>query len=161
MRLEPVKIKSLLLIIISLGYFHSDRLLSQSNEIVQFEKAKSRFVFGFQYYNNMKYLAAAEYFREALTIYPDYHTAREYLARSYRLAGYTDEALNEWEHLNDLSDNPSVKNKIDTLRYLDISAYNEKNKMDEVSYVESLMSSNSSGYKFPYPYDITFHPGRL
>lgn len=155
-----MKIKALLLIFISFGFLNSDILLSQANEVVQFEKAKSRFIFGFQYYNNMKFLAAAEYFREALTIYPEYHTAREYLARSYRLAGYVDEALSEWEHLNDISDNPSVKNKIDTLRYLDISAYNSKNKIDEVSYVESLMSANSSGYKFPYPYDITIDTKR-
>ena len=65
-------------------------LYSQSQEHASFERAQGIFKEGIAYYNRYSYLGAAEFFRRAVSVYPSHHRAREYLARSYRLAGYTD-----------------------------------------------------------------------
>lgn len=93
---------------------------SQSRDIVKFEKAKENFRKGFIYFNNNQYLAAVEFFRKAVTEYPDYYTARDYLARSYKLSGFTDEAVRELENLKDVSkDDVLIQSKIDSLRFRD------------------------------------------
>lgn len=85
---------------------------------VSYDKANESFETGIRYYNNMQYLAAAEYFRKALAVYGEYHQAREYLARSYKLAGFSESALREWESLLPAALNtPAVQQKIDLLRY--------------------------------------------
>ncbi len=88
-----------------------------SSEYVTFQKARENFRKGYIHYNNMQYLAAADYFRKACEVYPDYITGRDYLARSYRMAGYTEAALRELEELQKLSpDNPAINFRIDALR---------------------------------------------
>ena len=57
-----------------------------SDDAIKFESAKNHFKKGIGYFNQMQYLAAVEFFRKAISEYPDYYTAREYLARSYKLA---------------------------------------------------------------------------
>ncbi|HQE57822.1 MAG TPA: VWA domain-containing protein [Spirochaetota bacterium] len=118
-----------------------------------FENAKSHFREGLTLFNKMNYLASAEYFRKAVTVYPEYHTAREYLARAYRMAGYSDEAMNEWEKLSDISDSPSVKNKIDVLSFLSSADYSEKNFTDEFNSIRSVRSKEVPGGRFSYPMD--------
>ncbi|MBP7901754.1 MAG: VWA domain-containing protein [Spirochaetes bacterium] len=118
-----------------------------------FENAKSHFREGLTLFNKMNYLASAEYFRKAVTVYPEYHTAREYLARSYRMAGYSDEAMNEWEKLADISESPSVKNKIDVLSYLSTADFSERNFTEEFNSIRSIKSKETPGGRFSYPMD--------
>ncbi len=93
---------------------------ADSADLVRFEAAKTLFRKGNVFFNNMQYLAAADYFRKAVTRYPEYYTSREYLARSYKLAGLVDSALKEWETLSDYSpENPAISGKIDSIRFLD------------------------------------------
>ena len=50
--------------------------------LARFERAKEHFRRGVIFFNNNQYLAAVEFFRKAIAEYPEYHTAREYLARA-------------------------------------------------------------------------------
>ncbi|MGL4368138.1 MAG: VWA domain-containing protein [Spirochaetota bacterium] len=117
-----------------------------------FETAKELFGRGYIYFNKMNYLAAAEYFRKAVSAYPDYYTAREYLARSYRLAGYNDEALTEWEMLYSDSDTPAVKSKIDALRFRDYPRTSRES--GEFVFARNILSNDLGRRGFPYPSDI-------
>jgi len=91
---------------------------SVSRDFVRFQVAKGLFKKGITYYNNLQYLAAAEFFRKAVKEYPEYYTARDFLARSFMLAGFSDEALKEWEILSNISpNNVAVQNKIDNIKY--------------------------------------------
>jgi len=88
------------------------------SDLAGFESAKEQFRKGIVYFNNMQYLAAVEFFRKALMKYPDYHTARDYLARSYKLAGFTESALLEYQKaLGIYPESISIKNKIDYLNF--------------------------------------------
>ncbi|MBN1499543.1 MAG: hypothetical protein JW982_05285 [Spirochaetes bacterium] len=127
---------------------------SQENErFVKYEMAKTRFDKGLVFYNQMNYLAAVEYFRQALSIYNEYHVAREYLARSYKLAGYCDSASTEWRFLYDDTASASVKHKIDVLNNMQGNYFS-----NEISdkYVDSFQISSKflKNYKFSYPADI-------
>jgi tetratricopeptide (TPR) repeat protein len=126
---------------------------SASDETLMFARAKEDFVRGLSFFNAYNYLAAAEHFRTALSKYPDYYTAREYLARSYRLAGYADEALTEWETLAKQSDSPAIKPKIESLHFREAGLAAK----DNPEFYESLkIESESMGrYKFPAPVDVT------
>ena len=121
-------------------------------EAASFETAKELFGQGYTYFNRMNYLAASEYFRKALSVYPDYYTAREYLARSYRLAGYNDEAITEWDLLLKDSDSPAVKSKIDALRFRDIPK--RVSESGEFVHARTVLSNDMGRYSFPYPSDI-------
>jgi tetratricopeptide (TPR) repeat protein len=108
---------------------------AEMKDMVKFEIAKKYFHQGSAYFNNMQYLAAAEYFRKAVKEYPDYYTARDNLARAYKLAGFTEEALKEWENLlESFPGNPSVTSKIDNLRFQGIASDKSYGSADYVYY---------------------------
>ncbi|MCU0821285.1 MAG: hypothetical protein MUC95_02285 [Spirochaetes bacterium] len=121
---------------------------------MKFEKAKELFIKGYLYFNEMKYLAAVEFFRNAVAEYPEYYTAREYLARSYRLAGFTEEALKEWEVLsNAVSNNVSITNKINTLKFRETRDVVIRDSMEFVFSAE-YNPVDLGRYRFPGPVDI-------
>ena len=130
-------------------------LYPQTQELVKFEKAKSLFQKGYIYYNKMEYLAAVEFFRQALNEYPEYATARDYLARSYAFSGYTDAALKELESLKDISGNSAaVSMKIDNIKFRD-SISGMSTGFSELILNTSYESNNFKTNNFPYPIDIT------
>lgn len=153
-----IKIKSkkiilsvLFLLICSLIPFN---ISADNNNMAKYVRAKSLFRKGYYHFNNMNYLASVEFFRKALVAYPEYHTSREYLARAYNLAGYTTEALTEWQILYNSSKNHSVKAKIDSLRLRSV-AKNYKTKIDEFILADTINSSNMGRFHFSYPVDLT------
>jgi len=92
----------------------------KDRDFVHFEIAKRHFRTGIQFYNSMKYLAAVEYFRKAIKEYPDYASARDYLARSYRMAGFIDEALIELKNYQKISpNNLAIQHRMAALRFRD------------------------------------------
>ena len=122
-----------------------------------FEKAKEHFKKGFIFYNRTQYLSAVEFFRKAVSEYPEYYTAREYLARSYKLAGFVNEAIKEWELLaNMTSNNVSVTNKLEALRYRIFSEVQEKLSIGSMELVFSDVynSVNMGRYRFSKPIDM-------
>ncbi len=124
-----------------------------SDDTVRFERAKDHFRKGTHFFNTRRYLAAVEFFRNAVAAYPDYHTAREFLARSYRYAGFIDEALREWEILSELNpDNVYIRNKIDTLRFRKVRGSLEHAMGDMVMSGE-VISARLNRFKFPNPVD--------
>ncbi|TAL39940.1 MAG: hypothetical protein EPN93_00305 [Spirochaetes bacterium] len=124
-------------------------------DVVRFEKAKESFREGYVYFNHQKYLAAVEYFRKAIAEYPDYMTAREYLARSYRLAGYKEEAIREWEaFLEEAPDNVLVRQKIEALRYQDVKELSGFS-IGEFVLADEVASDEMRRYRFPNPVDFT------
>ena len=127
-------------------------IVSGDDRAVKLESAKDDFKKGLILFNGMRYIAAAEHFRKALSYYEDYFTAREYLARSYRLAGYFDEARTEWEFLYKDTDSPLVKSKIDSINFRSIGAQNSLTS----ELIPSLeINSNDQGrYAFPNPTDL-------
>ncbi len=127
---------------------------SEIADMVKFEIAKKYFRQGNTYFNKMRYLAAAEYFRKAVKEYPDYYTARDHLARSYKLAGFTDSALKEWENLSDMSpDNVAVTSKIENLRFQDTLLERSNDSPEYVLY-ETYRSSDYNRFRFHNPVDI-------
>ncbi len=126
-----------------------------SSDLARFEKAKGHFRQGIHFFNKKQYLGAVEFFRSAVSAYPDYHTAREFLARSYRYAGFADEALREWESLSEMNpDNVYLKNKIDTLRFRKVRGVLEADPLDMVMSAE-VVSARLNRYRFPHPVDFT------
>ncbi len=127
---------------------------SQFNNLSQFERAKISFKKGMHYFNRMQYLAAVEFFRKAVSEYPDYYTAREYLARAYKLSGFIDEALKEWQILSDItSDNITIQYKINTIRFRRVrDSYSPE--LSEFVLSEEHRSSTMGRYRFPKPVDL-------
>jgi DNA-binding beta-propeller fold protein YncE len=123
-------------------------------DFVRFESAKGLFKKGNVFFNNMQYLAATEYFRKAVERYPDYHTAREYLARSYRLAGLSDSAMREWENLREVSpENVAILGKIDSLRFLD-TFRDTGLSAESMVFNQSYRSLDFKRFGFRHPLDI-------
>lgn len=127
---------------------------SEIKDLARFEVAKRYFRQGSIHFNNMNYLAAVEFFRKAVKEYPDYYTARDNLARSYRLAGYTDAALREWESLQEIMpDNAAIASKIETIRFQEIP---RERPMPAHEYVfhEIYRSSRYQRFHFNSPVDL-------
>ncbi len=127
---------------------------SFSSDLVQFERAKDYFKKGVHFFNKYQYLAAVEFFRNAVSAYPDYNTAREYLARSYKYAGFTDEALKEWESLSNINtENVYIRNKIDTIRFRSARGSLETD-FSRLILSEEYVSGLLKRFRFPAPVDI-------
>jgi len=127
---------------------------AQSRDLARFERAKEEFRQGMIHFNNMRYLASVEFFRRALSIHPDYYTAREYLARSYRLAGFTEEALGEWETLAEESpDNAPVRAKIDAIRFREGGLF-APGRSGEFVLADEYASAGMKRFRFPNPVDV-------
>ncbi|MDY6968019.1 MAG: hypothetical protein SVR08_05125, partial [Spirochaetota bacterium] len=125
-----------------------------SEDTIKFEIAKKHFQKGIRYYNRMQYLAAIEFFRKAVSEYHEYYTAMEYLARSYKLAGFVDEALKRWENLAKLTSNPvAINDKIDTIRYRETRSPSVPILSDFV-FSGKYLSSDSGRFHFSAPVDI-------
>ncbi|HPS59197.1 MAG TPA: VWA domain-containing protein [Spirochaetota bacterium] len=128
-------------------------------DFVKFEAAKEYFHKGMIYFNNMHYLAAADFFRRAVGEYPDYYSARDYLARSYKLSGFRESALAELYKVMDIEpDNLATKNRIESLLYRS-SQYNSE---DGGSYVlqASYDASKMKRFGFPDATDMTVDDDR-
>ncbi|MDA3900168.1 MAG: VWA domain-containing protein [Spirochaetes bacterium] len=135
-------------------------IISFGQSEATFEMARTRFKQGITLFNNYSYLGAIEFFRNALSVYPEYHQAREYLARAYRLAGYTDEALTEWQYLFDISRDAAVQNKIDMLRYHRVQSMQQP-LPPEYTHVRTLESRDLKSYHFRYPTDIVVDRNKM
>ena len=126
----------------------------QGGDSAAFELAKKDFTRGLVHYNRMQYLAAVEFFRKAVSRYPDYHTAREFLARSYKLSGFSQAARREWSSLLDSAPrNVAVMAKIETLKYRDTGMRPAEERRDLV-YVDTYKSRNFPRFNFLKPVDI-------
>lgn len=149
---RPHQIRILALVLVILAYAWPG--LAQSRDLARFEKAKAQFRQGMVYFNKTQYLAAVEFFRKAIGEYPDYNTAREYLARSYRLAGFTDEALREWESLSGMaSNNVLIQQKIDVLRLREGQRL-YAGREGEFKLVDEVVSADMKRFRFTNPVDV-------
>ena len=127
---------------------------AEIKDMVKFEIAKKYFRQGNTYFNNMQYLAAVEYFRKAVKEFPDYYTARDSLARAYKLAGLSAEALKEWENLLEaFPENAAVISNIDNLRFQDVRASQSHGYADYVFH-ETYPASRYKRFVFHKPVDI-------
>lgn len=150
-----------LTVLVLLAFFACGvQAFAQTGNLARFERAKESFRTGYNHFNNMRYLAAVEFFRKALSEYPDYHTAREYLARSYRLAGFRDEALAEWEQLSaENPDNVLVRNKIDSLRFRE-GGKDDPLNIGEYLLADEIVSREMKQYRFINPVDAAVDDDR-
>jgi DNA-binding beta-propeller fold protein YncE len=127
---------------------------SEIKDMVSFEIAKKYYRQGTQYFNNMQYMAAAEFFRKAVKEYPDYYTARDHLARSYKLAGFTEAAVKEWESLLEVApDNVAIAAKIEHARFQD-TALNRAAEGKDFVVSDTLRSKAGPRFHFKGPVDI-------
>jgi len=132
----------------------SSAVFPLDNNVVIFQKAKEDVMKGMYHFNEMHYLAAIEFFRKALEVYPDYYTASEYLARSYKLAGYTDLALQHWRLLLEMTKgNVLVQNKIDMINFRS-SLYNGLEKSFELIEAAEYNPKELGRFRFSVPIDI-------
>lgn len=114
----------------------------------KFESAKNYFRKGVVYFNNMQYLAAADFFRRAVQEYPDYYTARDYLARSYKLSGFKDSALQELNKTLEIyPDNIAIKNRIESLNFRNAYSSNDP----DVNYLLQSEYKSSELKRFSFP----------
>ncbi len=114
----------------------------------KFESAKNHFRKGVVYFNNMQYLAAADFFRKAVQEYPDYYTARDYLARSYKLSGFKDSALSELNKTLEIyPDNIAIKNRIESLHFRNAYSSSDEN----INYLLQSEYKSREMKKFSFP----------
>jgi hypothetical protein len=114
----------------------------------KFESAKNHFRKGVVYFNNMQYLAAADFFRRAVQEYPDYYSARDYLARSYKLSGFKSSALTELNKTLEIyPDNVAIKNRIESLHFRNAYSGNDS----DVNYLLQSEYKSSGMKKFSFP----------
>ncbi len=135
--------------------FNTYTIYSQTASLATFQLAKKHFKKGMKFFNDMHYLAAVEFFRKSVEVYGEYLTGREYLARSYKLAGFKDAALKEWENLREIyPENVSIISKIDGLRFRD--ALPKKRDM-ETEYIpqNAYRSIDFDRFAFRHPVDMT------
>lgn len=120
---------------------------------VKFESAKNYFRKGVVYFNHMQYLAAADFFRLAVQQYPDYYTARDYLARSYKLSGFKESALSELKKTLEIyPDNIAIKNRIESLHFR--NAYSGHDGPEHFVLQFEYKSSAMKKYSFPDAADM-------
>ncbi len=127
---------------------------SDSADFVKFERGKAEFRKGMTYFNDGHYLAAVEFFRNALVHYADYTAAADYLSRSYRLAGFLDSAVSELERLVEMyPENAVFRNRLNEIKFRE--AFAGKAPFSG-RYVRSTVveSSKMKQYGFPHPADI-------
>ncbi len=150
----PIKrISSIFFSVIILIFSSSAAVFSADSDLVKFEKAKEEFRRGVVFFNNMQYLAAVEFFRKAVSSYPDYYSARDYLARSYKLAGFTDASILEYKKAAGIyPENISIKNKIDYLNFKKsgMSGFSSNRYLLK----ETLRSGNMQRFGFPNAMDF-------
>ncbi len=128
-------------------------------DFVKFESAKEFFHKGMVYFNNMQYMAAADFFRRAVQEYPEYYSARDYLARSYKLCGFSESALSELAKVLDIEpDNIATKNRIDSLRFRS-SPYNSEGGSTYVLQAE-YNKKKMNRFGFPDATDMTVDDNR-
>jgi DNA-binding beta-propeller fold protein YncE len=119
----------------------------------KFESAKGYFRKGVVYFNNMQYLAAADFFRKAVQEYPDYYTARDYLARSYKLSGFKESALNELNKTLEIyPDNIAIKNRIESLHFR--NAYSGSDGNETYLMQSEYKSAHMKTFSFPDAADM-------
>jgi DNA-binding beta-propeller fold protein YncE len=126
-----------------------------SKNFVKFEMAKVSFRKGMNFFNRMHYLAAVEFFRKAVREYPDYTSARDYLARSYLLAGFVDESLRELENYSELvPEDISIKGRINSIRYRE-AGIDAGFSYNNIILNDIYYSSRLKMYGFSGPVDLT------
>jgi DNA-binding beta-propeller fold protein YncE len=154
---KTVKHLSFIVFLFIFSGINIENSYSQTGGLTTFETAKSHFIRGFAFFNRMQYLSAVEYFRKAVAVYPEYYTAREYLARSYKLAGFTDEAVKEWEIIASMSSsNIAVTNKLDAIRYRMSAEVQGKLSIGSKEFVfsDAYNASNMGRYRILNPIDL-------
>lgn len=150
-RLNTVLISAVIFLLIGIN----PAAAAGSSDLAKFESAKEFFKKGLYYFNDMKYLAGVEFFRKAVAEYPGYYTAREYLARSYKLAGFIDEANKEWEILADMTaNNVSIVNKIKTYSRDSAGSYGNPDKEFEFVFSNEYLPEDMGRYRVTDPVDI-------
>lgn len=128
--------------------------MSKTSDIVKFETAKNSFKKGINHFNRMEYLAAAEFFRNAIKIYPEYYSARDYLARSYNLAGFVDSAAKELSFLQSMyPEDVMIAARAETLAFRDSLALDSP-VLSGLVYKEILTSKSMRNFSFANPVDI-------
>lgn len=133
----------------------SGPVFSDQPDFVKYERARQRFKSGLIFFNRMEYLASVEYFRQAVSMYPEYHTAREYLARAYRLSGYTQTAITEWNYLYDSTDDPAILHKINSMNFLSIDPKALTAGNSDYVLVNKTSPPELRHYRYSYPADTT------
>jgi DNA-binding beta-propeller fold protein YncE len=155
---KTIKHLSFIIFLFIFSGIHIENSFSQTNGLNTFETAKNYFTKGFIFFNRMQYLSAVEYFRKAVSVYPEYYTAREYLARSYKLAGFIDEAIKEWEIIANMSsNNVAVLNKLDALRYRMSAEVQGKLSIGSRDFVfsDAYNAANMGRYRLSKPIDLS------
>jgi len=128
-------------------------IYSYDRNFVKFEVAKEHFRNGIVYFNNMQYLAAVEFFRRALQEYPDYYTARDFLSRSYKLAGFKTAALDELKKAAQIyPESIAVKNRIDSILFRGSGPVSDIS--EEYVLQNELSSSDMKRFGFPEAIDL-------
>ena len=154
---KPALFRSMLILLLLSAFsisFPSVKSYSAVDSRAAYNIAKKDFEKGLVFYNRMQYLASIEFFRKAVSAYPDYYLARDYLARAYRLAGFTDAALREWGVLHEIAPgNAATAHRIETLRYL-LSRPGKDTDYSRLVLYSSYKSSDFKRFSFNNPVDM-------
>ncbi len=146
--------RKIIILIVAIITLFPNSSVPLDKQVATFQKAKNEVMKGMYHFNEMHYLAAIEFFRKALEVYPDYYTAHEYLARAYKLAGYTNLALQQWQILLDIAkENPLIQNKIDMINFRS-SLYSSLEKPYELIESAAYYSVDLGRFRFSSPIDI-------
>ena len=134
--------------------FAADSLISKTSDLGKFETAKTFFKKGMGHYNRMEYLSAAEFFRNAIEVYPEYYSARDYLSRSYDLSGFIDAAVKELSIMQNMyPDDLTAASKADLISFRDSLEFDAP-IAGALVHKETISSNEMKSFRFPKPADI-------
>ncbi|MDH5657087.1 MAG: 6-bladed beta-propeller, partial [Spirochaetia bacterium] len=149
---KNIFIFSVTLFLLLILYDHSINAQKIPNFRIKEEAARDSFQKGLAFYNSGRYVAAREFFYDALNIHPYFHLARRYLGDAYYYSGDWNGALDQWTFLDDLSDGvfPLVRQRYELLRFY-LNRY--KDPGDYV-YFKSYDSQTWGQYDITTPVDL-------
>ncbi|MCL1911814.1 MAG: hypothetical protein FWG13_06385 [Leptospirales bacterium] len=141
-------------ILLCVFLFAADSLISKTSDLGKFEIAKTLFKKGMNHYNRMEYMSAAEFFRNAIEVYPEYYSARDYLFRSYDLSGFIDAAAKELSIMQNMfPDDLMSVSRADSITFRDSFEFDTPT-VSSLVHKETILSSKMKNFRFPKPVDI-------
>lgn len=150
-RIRVVIVHSLIAVCIA-----SFSVLAESAALPRFrvkqEKAREHFTKAIGFYNRGQYVAAREFFYKALDTQPYFHLARRYLGDSYYYSGDWNNALEQWELLDEISEKayPTVGQRRELLEF----RLNRYRRHTDFSFLREIKSGTFRKKAVEYPADV-------
>ena len=116
------------------------------------EASREFFRKGVYFHNQRQYVTAREFFFKALDVQPSFHLARRFLGDAHYFSGEWNEALEQWELLDTLSEGayPLVRQRSELLRF----GLQRSRAAGDFSFYRAYTPQTWRGTRFAHPTDV-------